>query len=282
MQSGRSGTEGWVERAALSFVIMALSLFVFVVLSHFRPLLPRTADLVVRIATSAALLAASQIARRRDSTRKYWQALFALFVGLVSISVDYHLVLGQRIGALSGIDPDTPAGWAIDKAGGSLTVIVLVIALTLASGGDAASLHIRRGRLALGLSVGLATFALAAITAIPLAGYLFDGLDLSIAGVLPWTPWILLFVLSNAFAEELLYPIRRSSCCSLRVCCPSPWRGAGLCRRRGASGVRRCSTPAWTSPSWWVSSRDCRQREQRAQSSTRTGGARVKFTVALM
>ena len=204
MENGTSRRAGWLERTGLFLLILALSLFVFVVLSHFQPLLPKTADLVARIVTSAALLAAALIARRTEGFRKYWQILFALFVGLVSISLDYHLVLGQRIGALAGTDPDTPAGWAIDKLGGSLTVVVPVIALTVASGGSAASLYLRRRRLALGLTVGFATFALAAATATPLAGFQFDGRNLSLARVLPWTPWIL-FVLSNAFAEELLF-----------------------------------------------------------------------------
>jgi len=178
---------------------------VFVVLSHFRPLLPKPADLVTRIATAAVLLAAGLMARRTERYRKYWQVPFALFVGLVSISLDYFLVLGQRVGALAGINPDTPAGWAVDKLGGSLTVVVVVVALTLAAGGTPGSLYIRKGRLALGLAVGFGTFALAAATAIPLAGFMFDGKDLSLARVLPWTPWILVFVLANASAEELLF-----------------------------------------------------------------------------
>ena len=126
-------------------------------------------------------------------------------MGVVAISVDYHLVPGQRVASAAGIDPDTPAGWAVDKLGGSLTVVVVVLALTLVSGRTPSSLYLRRGRLGLGLAVGLATFAAAAATAIPLAGFLFGGRDLGLARVLPWTPWLLVFVLSNAFAEELLF-----------------------------------------------------------------------------
>jgi membrane protease YdiL (CAAX protease family) len=205
MVDGTSRKKARLERTRLFLVILALGLFVFVVLSHFRPLLPKTADLVARIVTSAVLIAAALIARRTGRLRRYWQILFALFVGLASISLDYHLVLGQRMGALVGIDPHTPAGWAIDKLGGSLTVVVVVVALTLASGGNAASLYIRKGRLALGLTAGFATSALAAATAIPLAEFQFGGRTLGLARVLPWTPWILVFVLSNASAEELLF-----------------------------------------------------------------------------
>ena len=206
METDTSHRMSWLQRAALFLLILALSLFVFVVLSHFRPLLPKSADLVARIVTAAVLLAAALAARRTVRFRKYWQILFALFVGIVAISVDYHLRLGQWFAGMIGIDIEaTPTGWAVDKLGGSLTVVVVIVALTLASGGTPASLRIKKGRLALGLAVGLATFVVAAATAIPLAGFLFDGRDLSLARVLPWTPWILIFVLANASAEELLF-----------------------------------------------------------------------------
>jgi uncharacterized protein len=205
MENDASRKFGGLQRAGLFFLLLALSLFVFVVLSHFRPLLPKSADLIARIITAVTLLAAALAARRSERFRRYWQILFALFVGLVSISLDYYLVLGQRVAALAGMDPDTPAGWAVDKLGGSLSIVVVVVALMLSSGGTPASLYIRKGRLALGLIVGLAAFALAAVTAIPVAVFLFNGRDLELARVLPWTPWILVFVLANASAEELLF-----------------------------------------------------------------------------
>jgi hypothetical protein len=205
MEDGASLRVAGVKRAGLSLLILSLCLFVFVVLSHFRPLLPKPADLPVRIVTAVALLGAALGARRTERFRKYWQVLFALFVGLAAISIDYYLVLGQRVGRLAGIDPGTPAGWAVDKLGGSLTVVVVILALTLASGARPASLYIKKGRLALGLGVGLATFAIAAATAIPLASFMFNGKDLSLSRVLPWTPWLLVFVLANAANEELLF-----------------------------------------------------------------------------
>ena len=205
MENDTSRKLGGLQRAGLFFLLLALSLYVFMVLSHFRPLLPKSADLIVRVVTAVVLFAAFMAARRSERFRKYWQILFALFVGLVSISLDYYLVLGQRVAALAGMDPDTPAGWAVDKLGGSLSIVVVVVTLTLTSGGTPASLYIKKGRLALGLAVGLAAFALAAVTAIPLAGFLFSGRDLGLARVLPWTPWILVFVLANASAEELLF-----------------------------------------------------------------------------
>jgi len=205
MENDKSQRVGWLQRTGLFFIILALCLLVFVVLSHFRPLLPKPADLITRVVTAAVLLAAALIAHRTVRYRKYWQILFTLFIALVSISLDYYLLLGQRVAGMAGIDPDTPAGWAVDKLGSSLTIVVVIVALTLVSGGTPASLRIKKGRLALGLAVGLSTFAIAAATAIPLAGFIFEGRNLSLSRVLPWTPWILIFVLANASAEELLF-----------------------------------------------------------------------------
>jgi membrane protease YdiL (CAAX protease family) len=111
----------------------------------------------------------------------------------------------MRVARAAGIASATPAGWAVDKLGSSLTLVAIVLALTFASGGTPASLRIRKGRLALGLGVGLAAFAVGAATCIPVAELFFKGSDLSLARVLPWTPWLLIFVFANAAAEELLF-----------------------------------------------------------------------------
>ena len=40
---------------------------------------------------------------------------------------------------------------------------------------------------------------------IPVSQSLFGGTNVTWARILPWTPWILIFVLANAFNEELLF-----------------------------------------------------------------------------
>ena len=71
MKSDTSPRAGWLQRAGLFFLILALCMFVFVVLSHFRPLLPKPLDLPVWIATAAVLLAAALAARQSGRWRKY-------------------------------------------------------------------------------------------------------------------------------------------------------------------------------------------------------------------
>ncbi len=156
-----------LHRAALFIAVLALGMLVFFVFSYIRPLLPKPWDLVGRIVTAVLLLAAAAVAYRTERIRKYWPILFALFTALCAMSVDYNLLLGMRVARAAGIASGTPAGWAVDKLGSSLTLVAIVLALTFASGGTPASLRIRKGRLALGLGVGLATFAVAAATCVP-------------------------------------------------------------------------------------------------------------------
>lgn len=72
------------------------------------------------------------------------------------------------------------------------------------SGGSLSSIYIQKGNLKLGLIVGLITFVLAAAGSIPMAN-LFKAQNLSLARIIPWLPWLLIFVLANAAQEELLF-----------------------------------------------------------------------------
>ena len=72
------------------------------------------------------------------------------------------------------------------------------------SGGSLGSIYIQKGKLKLGLIIGLITFFLAAAGSIPMAS-LFKVQDLSLTKILSWVPWLLIFVLANAAQEELLF-----------------------------------------------------------------------------
>ena len=95
--------------------------------------------------------------------------------------------------------------WAVEKLESSLLGIVIVLAITQLSGQSAESLYIRRGNLRLGLIVGFIAFAVMTATVIPVAEIFFKGENLSWARILPWTPWVLIFVLANASNEELIF-----------------------------------------------------------------------------
>ena len=98
----------------------------------------------------------------------------------------------------------TPAGLALDKLDSSIIIVASVVVLTKVSGGSLASIYLKKGDLKQGLTFGVIAFLVAAAGSIPVAG-LWGAQDLNLIRVLPWIPWILIFVAGNAFNEELLF-----------------------------------------------------------------------------
>ena len=80
----------------------------------------------------------------------------------------------------------------------------MIIIFTKLSRRTLGSIYIQKGNLKLGLFVGLVTFFLAVVGSIPMAN-LFYAQDLSLTKILPWAPWLLIYVLANATMEELLF-----------------------------------------------------------------------------
>ena len=81
----------------------------------------------------------------------------------------------------------------------SLPIVICIIVLNRATGGSLEDLFLGKGRLWLGLTVGLACFA------IWVGVFLLMAQDAGIAlsQVRAWSGWILLFIFTNAFMEEL-------------------------------------------------------------------------------
>jgi membrane protease YdiL (CAAX protease family) len=193
------------KRIGLFVLILALGWLVFGVFSHYFPFFRRPTDLLGRVVTAAALLAAALAARRSQRWNRYWLIPFAYFTAITAISVDYYLSLSQWLLPALGVIAESPAGWAIDKLESSLLGIAVVLLLTRLAGQQLESLYIRRGSLRLGLLVGLAAWVIMLVFLIPVAELFFKGDNLSWARIMPWSPWILIMVLSNAANEELIF-----------------------------------------------------------------------------
>ena len=194
-----------VQRTGWFLLFLACGLLVFIVFSHYYPLLERTADIAGRVIVAAGFLGAAVFARRSEHLKEFWLIPFAFFTGLAAISIDYYLSLSKWIIPALGMEANSHAGWAVEKLESSLLGILIVVVLTLLSGQRLDSLYIRRGNLLLGLTVGLAALVVMYVTAIPVAEMFFKGENLSWRRLLSWTPWLLIFVLANASNEELLF-----------------------------------------------------------------------------
>jgi membrane protease YdiL (CAAX protease family) len=191
------------HRLALFLLFLALGLLLFVVFSHFRPLLPENADLPSRIALVLVLLGSSLLLRRSDRLRKYWPVIFAFFIASFAQALDYYLT--GWFPDLLGLDMGTPAGITVDKLESTLLIVIPILVLTRLSRNSMGSIYLQKGNLKLGLIVGLMVFIVIAALSVPWAQWQYRVGDLSLHRVLSWTPWILLFVLANSINEELLF-----------------------------------------------------------------------------
>jgi membrane protease YdiL (CAAX protease family) len=194
-----------IRRLAWFVALLAAASLVFIVFGNYYPLFDGAADLTGRLALGALLLAAALYFRRSPGLRAYWLLPCGFFAALAAISVDYYLGLSKWILPALGIPAESPAGWAIDKLESSLLGVAVVLLVNWLFGNSLASLYWRRGRLGFGLAVGLGVMLVVLLTLIPFATFAFKGRDLTWERMLPWMPWVAMFVLANALNEETLY-----------------------------------------------------------------------------
>jgi uncharacterized protein len=187
----------------LFFLFLIPGLLIAIVFSHFRPLFPRNIDIPARIVMIAGFLISALLLRRNERYKKYWLVLFAFFVASFAQALDYYF--GGWALSLTGLDIKTPAGIVMDKLESTFLIVVPIILLTKLSGENMGSIYLQKGKLRQGLVIGLLVFIVIALISIPWAKWQYQTGDLSLQRVIPWIPYILLFVLANGINEELLF-----------------------------------------------------------------------------
>jgi membrane protease YdiL (CAAX protease family) len=161
--------------------------------------LPGEARTVLKVTMAAATLAAWLISPGRERLRPYRPILLGFF------SVSIGLLLAQFFGAiplwLLGWSVSSARGIAVAKLGEALVIVLSILVMHFAAGGDWDALFLRGGRLKLGLTAGALGFAaFATIAAVQAMG---SGLSWTVVAAA--LPWISIFVFSNAFMEELWF-----------------------------------------------------------------------------
>jgi membrane protease YdiL (CAAX protease family) len=202
MKNNRISKTEWGERILLAFLFIAIGSLIMIVFSPWKPLLGRVNDYLGRIALNFFLLVTVLLVRRSRRFEKYWQVFLGLLILVVAVSLDW--IIGIYLIDYVGVHDTTPAGWALQKLNECFVIVSVVILLTKMSRNSLSSIYIQKGNLKLGLFIGLTAFVLAAAGSIPMAT-LFNAQDLSLARIIPWIPWILIFVLANAVMEEIMF-----------------------------------------------------------------------------
>ena len=139
------------------------------------------------------------VTRDGQQLSRFRPVYFAYFTAVLGLSLGFFLADGGL--KFLGLTTQTPAGIAVAKFLQASLIVIGILAVARLCGEDLASLYIRRGRLILGLSVGLITAAACLVLTLlqPAVRALGTARLISLA------PWILLFVVPNAFMEELLF-----------------------------------------------------------------------------
>jgi membrane protease YdiL (CAAX protease family) len=202
-KDNKIGRKKQILRLGLFSLFLIFGLLLFFVFSHFRPIFSRNVDVLARIALIVALLLSSLLLRRSERLNKYWPIFFAFFTASLAQALDYYFS-GWSV-SLLGLDVKTPAGIVMDKLESTFLIVVPIVVLTELSGNSMSSIYVQKGNLRQGLIIGLTVFVVVAAVSIPWAKWQYQANDLSLQRVIPWIPWILLFVLANACNEELLF-----------------------------------------------------------------------------
>jgi membrane protease YdiL (CAAX protease family) len=198
MSSVSISQAGWLKRSGVFLLFFVVETMVFAIIT-FSPYLSMSTLLTWHAGLTATLLIVALLLRRNESGKRYWPVCYAFFVAGAAVLLS--TLFSDHLLGLFGLSVVTPQGIAVAKFSQSILRVVAVLALMPIAGLDRGSLYLNRGRVGIWLGISIAAFILfPAIAYLPLANQ--EGM---LRKLLSLSPWILLFLLSNGFMEELLY-----------------------------------------------------------------------------
>ncbi len=186
-------------KLGLFVLLTGCGFLIFALTMTFVPLLPMWVNCAARVGFLAVFGALWWVPRDGHRLSRFRPVFFAYFTAVLGLSLGFFFADGGL--KLFGLTTQTPIGIAMAKFLQASLIVIGILAVARLCGEDLASLYIRKGRLILGLSVGLITAAACSVLTLlqpPVR-------DLGTARLMSLAPWILLFVVSNAFMEELLF-----------------------------------------------------------------------------
>lgn len=191
------------EKIILILFFAVAGTLIIVVFSPWDPLLKPKADYLGRLAAIAFFALLYLLTRKTPVLEKYQQVVFGFLVLVTVVTLDW--VFGIHLIKQLGLRANSPANIALVKLNEFVVVAAVIIAFTLASGKRLGEIYLHKGRLKLGLIIGVLCFLLFVAGGIPMATGWFQGKGLSVAKVIPWIPWVLIFVFANSALEELMF-----------------------------------------------------------------------------
>ena len=192
-------------KIARFLILILCGLVVFGTTMTFAGSLSPPTTIIVRAGLLAVFGGLWLVARGDGALAQFRPIFFAYFAIVAGLTLSAYG--GDALLARLHVAATTPSGIAISKAVQAALIGLGMIVITLLAGQSLGSLHLRKGRLLLGLSFGLLGFLIfLGLTFLPGGPFIKAA---STAGglskLLPLVPWVALFVVTNAFMEELLF-----------------------------------------------------------------------------
>jgi len=161
--------------------------------------IPQTIRTSLKFSVAVVSLVAWLVFNQNERLQQYKQIAISFFaISLGVLLINYFGNLPMQV---LGVTVTTVKGVAIAKFGEAFLIILSILVLHFATGGDMNGLFLRKGNLKLGLTAGIIGFV-----AFVAFGFLqVNGSGLQFATVLKELPWILIFIFFNAFMEELWF-----------------------------------------------------------------------------
>jgi len=149
-----------------------------------------------QICLAVVFFLSSMWLRRNARLHKYFQVFFAFFVASFTLFLQYIVeVLGWSSSTIDGI--------VFSKLLSTLLVIIPILLLTKISGNDMVSIYVKKGKLRVGLIVGLVAFLLFLVTSVQGATMIFAGQNITFERVIHWLARAL-STLKSAIHEKLV------------------------------------------------------------------------------
>lgn len=198
MSSISLSQSGWLKKSGVFLLFSVVGVMVFAIIP-LSPSLSKNTLLYFHTGLTATLLVVALFLRRSERGKQYWPVCYALFVAGAAVLLSG--LFSDDLLRLFGLTDTTPQGIAVAKFSESILRVVPILALMPILGFNWRSMYLNKGRVGIWVAVGIAAFIIFPVIAyFPLASQ--DGV---LNKLLALSPWILLFVLSNAFMEELLF-----------------------------------------------------------------------------
>lgn len=183
-----------LTKTVCSILFLLVELVVFFVNMTFKSVIQPPILLILQLSI-IALLALLCFLFKKKGQAAYQDIAFSFLAASVALTTVSFFSIEQF-----GVAINTPHGIAFAKLTDSAIIVAMIVFLFRFSKHSFDSIYIGKGRLALGISIGLVTFA-----GMLLLGSTKPGNEHCISVLIAYLPWILLFVFPNAIMEELLF-----------------------------------------------------------------------------